>query len=154
MRCINSWIWGKSARALLFAATMLVGAPAIAECAQDDLTGVWWFTGVSGDVQAGVFSETVYCRLRFGVDGAIDGVNSECKVRNLAGENPVGVNGGRFTLNNACWLFGRINFCNQQFCDSLIIDEARMNRSKDTIALTAKFAAQPGSVTQLTGIKK
>ena len=140
---------------LLAVLVLLLGSSsAVADCVQEDLAGAWDFAGVSGNVGSGFFEETAFCTLRFAPAGGVVATRSSCEGRTDLGQQAVNVTGGKFTVNQFCGVFGRVRFCNDVFCDTLIIDKAKLSGDKNTLLLIGRFAGQANGVIQLTGAKQ
>ncbi len=141
-------------RLIAIALLFLGSLPAMADCVQEDLAGVWDFAGVSGNVGNKFFEETAFCTLRFAPAGGVVSTRSTCEGRTDLGKQSVNITGGKFTVNQFCGVFGRLRFCNDLFCDTLIIDKAKLSGDRNTLVLIGRFAGQTNGVIQLTGVKQ
>lgn len=124
-----------------------------AACEQIDLKGTWFLNGISGDTQFLEFSETDWCKVKLGSAGKVkDG--SQCKFRDDEGVGLVPLQGGNLKLNSSCRITGTLTVCEGEFCETVSIDDARLDSGKTVITMVGRSTSDPTGVFFLTGVKK
>ena len=141
-------------RVALILAMTFCSANVFAACAQQDLTGTWFFNGVSGDSLNRELVETDACKLKFGSAGGVISSSSSCTFRTSEGKSTFNVTGGRFTLNEFCAITGNFRYCSGGFCTRLLIDSARMDKQKTVITLVGRLEVDQDLIASFTGVKK
>ena len=125
-----------------------------AACFQSNMTGTWFFNGISGDTFIGAFDETNFCKIKVNSNGKILNSGSQCKVRTADGKDTVNVQGGNLDIRSGCGITGKITACVGEFCINLVIDSARLDKGKTVITLVGRASIDPDIVVFWTGVKK
>ena len=124
-----------------------------AACEQSNLTGTWFFNGLSGDLLLNDW-ETDFCKIKVNSEGKIRNTGSQCKFRTADRKGTVNVQGGKLVISSGCAITGKITACEDGFCINLVIDAARLDKGKTVITLVGRVSIDPDIVVFFTGVKK
>lgn len=122
-----------------------------AACSQTDLTGVWRFTGMTGDTP-GSYQESAMCKLTVSSSGAIISGSSSCVFRDGQGRYSVAVD-GRIAVNSACLLSGIIGGSTITSGGFVIDKGSAMDKGKTVMSLALYIKNDPNDIGSLTGVK-
>ena len=125
-----------------------------AACSQSDLTGTWYFNGVTGDTFLGEFWETDYCKVKINSAGKIVKSVSQCKFRDFAGKGNFDITGGSLLIGSSCLISGRIKYGFDEFSTYFYVDSARLDKGKTVITMVGRVSIDPDVVSFLTGVKR
>lgn len=145
---------GWIAKLALPLAVLFGASQSYAACTQSDMAGVWYFNGVSGDTYFGTLWETDFCKVKVNAEGKVRNGGSQCKYRDADGKGDLDIQGGNLTLNSSCSISGRIKYCIDDFCISMNIDDARLDKGKTVVTLVGRLSIDPDVVSYFTGVKK
>ena len=124
-----------------------------AACEQSNLTGTWFFNGLSGDLLLNDW-ETDFCKIKVNSTGTILNSGSQCKFRTTDGKDSIDVQGGNLAIRSNCSIKGKITVCDSGFCGNLVIDNARLDKGKTVITLVGRASFDPDVVVFYTGVKR
>jgi len=125
-----------------------------AACSQSDLTGIWYFNGVTGDTFNGRFAETNFCKIKVNSNGNIVDSASQCKFRDFDGKHNLDIQGGNLALNSSCRITGRFKSCDGEGCIFMNVDNARLDKGKTVITMVGRVSVNLDVVVFLTGVKR
>lgn len=114
-----------------------------AACSKADLTGVWYGTGVSGNVVGSYFDITNQCKITVNSRGRVVASKSSCTYYDWTGSGASNITGGALSISSACAITGSVTICEPTGCGSVRIS-AHMERSKMSFPAQAYSVANRG----------
>jgi len=150
----NSKKLGWSARVTLALIVLLGTSQSYAACLQSNLTGTWYFTGITGDTLLAEFWQTDSCKVKVNSTGKIVMSVSQCKFRDADGKRNFDIIGGKLALNSSCRITGRIRFSDGVSSAYFNIDDARLDKGKTVFTMVGRLDIDPDIVSFYTGVKK
>ncbi|MBI5463047.1 MAG: hypothetical protein HY941_12750 [Gammaproteobacteria bacterium] len=143
VRALGAWV-------LTVAAAMSTDASAA--CAQTNLAGTWYATGVTGNSNTNGFEDYIRCKIVLNSAGTVVTSGSSCIGRDSVGRYTVPVTGGRVRASAACAVSGSLTFGGVGLHT---IEFGQMDRGAHNIYTVALYRnANPDFLTVLTVVKQ